>query len=431
VCVRIGRFLGVLVCVGAAALAAGCGTEDVGAGGAQPVSLAAAVSRTQDQTARVAISIATQIQSMSVSYTETGEFDFAHGRGTISMQGPLSSTEVFLPPTTYVKMPSALISTGSGSGSMLPKGKTWIAVPDSGAGDPAASLLGSPEDGADPAGLLAALTAESSSVQKLGPSAVRGVPVTGYALTIDSAKAAALPGADRADVESLLKSFDVPQFPVEVWVDGQNLVRREQLTLALSGGLGAPAGSKLTLTTDFYDFGVPVHISAPPAAEVVQESQAPKIFGSSVSSSSGSGSGSSGTPIPPTPSGTLAPGEAAAAEQAVSAFWAALGGNNTAAVAATVLPSQRTCVQSDLGSASGAPAIRVSGLHISAAEAAGDAGATVLFTVKATATMDGQSIPVLPGGAGTTQWLTTTELSGHWYVNLQNSTSLAFGGSCS
>jgi hypothetical protein len=72
----------------------------------------------------------------------------------------------------------------------------------------------------------------------------------------------------------------------------------------------------------------------------------------------------------------------------------------------------------------------VSDLHITSAEPAGGSGATVLFTVKATATMDGQSIPVLPAGPGTTQWLATTELAGHWYVNLQNSTSLAFGGNC-
>lgn len=420
---RIVRFLGVLVCVGGTVLAAGCGTEHAHTGGGQPVDLAAAVGRTQDQTARVAVTIAAQIQGMTVSYTETGVYDFAHSRGMISLQSPLSMTELFLPPTTYLKLPSEL--TGS-DGSMLPKGKTWIAVPEGEDGDPAAALLGSPADGDDPASLLAALTAVSSSVTKLGPSVIRGVPVTGYALTIDAAKAAALPGANRADVEELLKSFGGSEIPVDVWVDGQSLVRRERLTLTPPTGSGAPADTKYTLTTDFYDFGVPVRISAPPAAEVAQQSQISKGFGSSVSTSSGSGSAA---PTPPPASGTLTPGQATAAEQAVAAFWAALGRNNAAAVAATVLPAQRACVQSSVGSASGAAPVTVSDLHITSARAAGNSAATVLFTVKAQASLDELDIPVLSGEPGSTQWLATTEQAGHWYVNVDESSALIFGGS--
>ncbi len=423
---HIGRFLLVLACVGGTVLAAGCGTEHAQAGGGQPADLAAAVSRTQDQTARIAATVATQMQGMTVSFTEAGVYDFAHSRGMISMQSPLAMTELFLPPTTYLKLPTDLTGDGGGSaGSALPKGKTWIAVPDSALGDPADSLLGSPEDGADPADLLAALTAASSSVRRLGPSVVRGVPVTGYALTIDSAKAAAIPGADRANVEAMLKSFGGTEIPVDVWVDGQNLVRREELTLALPGGSGAPAGAKLTLTTDFYDFGVPVRVSAPPAAQVAQEGQAFKALGSSVSTATGS----SPAVAPPPALGTLTPDQATAAEQAVTAFWAALGSNNTAAVTATVLPAQRSCVQSSLGS--GAPTITVSDLHITSAEPAGNTGATVRFTVKAEASLDGQDLPVLPEGSGSAQWLATTEVAGHWYVDIENSTALAFGGGCS
>jgi hypothetical protein len=162
---RISRFLGVLACLGGTVLAAGCGTEHAGAGGSQPVSLTAAVSRTQDQTARVAATIGTQTQGMTLTYTENGVYDFAHSRGTLSMQNPLNMTEVSLPPTTYIKLPADFTGSGSGSGSgasALPNGKTWIALPDAATGDPAASLLGSPEDGADPAGLLAATPSRST-----------------------------------------------------------------------------------------------------------------------------------------------------------------------------------------------------------------------------------------------------------------------------
>ena len=421
---RVGRFLGVLVCVGGTVLAAGCGTEHAQAGGGQPVDLAAAVSRTQDQTTRIAVTISTQTEGMTISYAETGVYDFADSRGMISMQSPLDMTELFLPSTTYIKLPAGLTGADGGSGGKsLPKGKTWIALPDGAFGDSADPLLGSPEDGADPADLLAALKAASSSVTRLGASVIRGVPVTGFALKIDSAKAATIPGADRAAVEAMLKSFGAAEIPVDVWVDGQNLVRREELKLALPGGSGAPAGATLTLTTDFYDFGVPVRVSAPPAAQVATVG--------SLGSSSGSGSGSvgpSGNASPPPVSGTLTPDQVTSAEQAVTAFWAALGSNNTAAVEATVLPAQRSCVQSSLGS--GAPTFTVSALHITSVQPAGKSSATVHFTVKAEASLDGQELPLVDSGPGNAQWLTTTEAAGHWYVNIEDGTALGSGGGC-
>jgi hypothetical protein len=419
--VRVGRFLGVLGCVGGTVLAAGCGTQHFTAGNSQPVDLAAVVSHTQDQTARIAATISTQSQGMTVSFTETGLFDFARSRGTITMQSPVGMTEIFVPPTTYIKLPAA-----DAGGSGLPKGKSWIALPDGTVGDSADGALLGPLDGsADPADLLASLTAAASSVTKLGPSVIRGVPVTGFALKIDPAKAGAtVPGADRAAVVAFLKSLGAAEIPVDVWVDGQNLVRRESLSLAMPGGSGAPAGTKLTWTIDFYDFGVPVRVSAPPASQVATK-------GSQFAVASGSGSvGSSGSvsPTPPPVSGTLTPAQATSAEQAVTAFWAALGSNNTAAVAATVVPAQRSCVQSSLGS--GGPTITVSSLHITSAQPAASSSATVRFTVKAEAKLDGQDIPVLPQGPGSAQWLATTEVAGHWYVNIDDSTALAFGGGC-
>jgi hypothetical protein len=127
-------------------------------------------------------------------------------------------------------------------------------------------------------------------------------------------------------------------------------------------------------------------------------------------------------------SGALTPDQATSAEQAVAAFWAAVGSNKTAAVAATVVPAQRSCVESSLGS--GGPTIIVSSLRVTSAQPAGTSSATVRFTVKAEASLDGQDIPVLPQGPGSAQWLATTEVAGRWYVNIDDSTALAFGGGC-
>jgi len=435
--VRGGRFLGVLAGVGATVLAAGCGTQHAQTGNSQPVTLAAAVSHTRGQTARITSTITTRSQGMTVSFAETGLFDFARSRGTITMQGPVGMTELFVPPTTYMKIPAA--------GSVVPKGKTWLALPTAasgGAPTAASALLGSSfgADPADPADLLASLTAASSSVTRLGASTIRGVPVTGFALTIDPAKATAkVSAADKAGVLAFLKSLGSAAIPVDVWVDSQNLVRREKLSLTPTGGSGAPAGTSVVLTTDFYDFGVPVQVSAPPAAEVADLSQLIKdgkagsdVIGGSGGfsnvSASGSGSSTSVSASPPPVSGTLTAAQAAAAERAVAAFWSALGGNKPAEVGRTVLPAQRSCVESSVGSG---PRFTVSSFRTVSARPAGNGGATVRFTVNAKASLGGMDLPVLPQGPSNgAQWLVATETAGHWYVDIARSTSLAFGGPC-
>ena len=60
--------------------------------------------------------------------------------------------------------------------------------------------------------------------------------------------------------------------PADVWVDNDGLARRIQLKLdlaKLAGPDGGTDGPVLTMSMDLYDFGVPVHVEAPPASETV------------------------------------------------------------------------------------------------------------------------------------------------------------------
>lgn len=255
---------------GAALLAAGCGTEVAGSP-PHPDVLTAAVTRTGAQTARVASTITTQVQGMSVSFTTTGMFDFAHSRGMLSMQQPIGLTELFIPPHAYFRF--------SGTGGPAPlKGKTWFEVSEQLLGGPgAASAVLGPFGGvsSDPADMLASLTAIAGSEKKAGTATIRGVPVTGYRVNIDPAKAAArLPSSQRAGFDQFAKALGSGAIPVDVWVDNQDLVRRIQLTLHMPAGSGVPAGVQLAESTDFYDFGVPVRVTAPPASQVVNMSSA-------------------------------------------------------------------------------------------------------------------------------------------------------------
>jgi hypothetical protein len=264
-------------------------------------------------------------------------------------------------------------------------------------------------------------------VTNLGTATIRGVQVAGYRVDIDPAKAAArVPSWERAGFLGFASSLGTGAIPVDVWVDQQNLVRRVKLSLHLPGGSGAPASERMVQVTDFYDFGVPVRVSAPPAAEIGSMSE----IGSTsqvVKGGPTGAAGASGSASPPPASGTLPAAQAAAAERVVAAFWSALGRNDPAAVARTVPPAQRSCVRSLL---SGGPKITVTSLRVLSAQPAGNREATVRFTVKAQASLGGQNVPVFPQSPGRVQWLVTTETAGHWYVDLTRSTALVFGGAC-
>jgi hypothetical protein len=406
---RGGGYLVVLA--GVALVATGCGTQR-----AQAVDIAAAAAGTASQRARVTVTTTARTQGMSVSFTETGVFDFARSRGVLRMNGPGGkvSEELFVPPHTYVKL-------AGGIHGLLPRGKSWVAFGSAAGGGLGTALLG-PFGGTDPGDLLASLTAASTSVSNLGTATVRGVRVAHLRLDVDPAKAASrVPSGQRAGLRAFAASLGAATIPVDVWVDQQDRVRRIRWSPRLPGGMGAPAAARFTQTADFYDFGVTVRVSAPPAVQVASFSHLGSVSISSAISTT------SRRATPPRPSGTLSPSQAAAASEVVRAFWLALGRNDTRAAAQTVLPAQRTCFQSMMG----APHFTITSLAIKSAQPDGNARATVQFTVKARAILDGQSFPVLPQNHGHVQWLSTTESGGHWYVDLGHSTSLAFGPACS
>jgi hypothetical protein len=348
------------------------------------------------------------------------------------MSAPIGMTMLFLPPKIYLKLPGE-------AGNSLPNGKTWVALDVKGIGE-AAALPGLGTFGAtSPADLLTSLTAISGSVKKLGTGSVRGVAVTEYRVTINpqkAARAAKLPAAQRAGYQRFVASLGGNAMTADVWVDNANLVRQVTLSMRLPAAMAAGSGSNLgksarmTETTDFYDFGIPVHLSPPPAAQVARMGS--MISGTGSVSSGGSyagGSVNAPSSTPPAASGTLTPAQAMASEQAVTGFFTALGQHSPAAVARMVLPAQQSCVSSKL---SGAPKITVKSLRIVSAAPAGTGKATVRFAVSASANLGGQTVPfpLFAPDSGGQQWLETAESGGHWYVDLGASSAFLFSGPC-
>lgn len=139
--------------------------------------------------------------------------------------------------------------------------KPWIKVS---AGEGAASALGAPlGDGTEVLKLLD----QAGGLTSVGSETVRGVDTTHYQGSLDVASALAEVSADdRAKAESELGKVGIDpaaaEVPVDVWIDGDDLVRRVQV------GVSTPATAGGTFTMELYDFGQPVNVTVPPASQV-------------------------------------------------------------------------------------------------------------------------------------------------------------------
>jgi hypothetical protein len=202
------------------------------------------------------------------SFGGDGEFDFDRriGRLTLDLgdgtQGVsvTSSTVVFVDSVVYYELPAGLI----------PGGKRWLQIDLQSVANASSLDFGPLLQGsqADASQYLLWLTAVSPAVTKLGEGEVRGVPTTRYRALVDLVRLEeqAPPGREdewRAYVETLQGRLAVEAVPVEIWVDGDGLIRRLHLEYAFTS-----EGSSTTVTTELYDFGVQVDATAPPPGQV-------------------------------------------------------------------------------------------------------------------------------------------------------------------
>jgi hypothetical protein len=105
----------------------------------------------------------------------------------------------------------------------------------------------------------------SGDVHKVGTDTVRGVVATHYAGTLDTAKLARqtsrnLSAAELAQAQRLLKKSGITTEHIDLWVSADNLPV-ESATSALS------RTGTVSTTAYYSDFGVPVHVEAPPASD--------------------------------------------------------------------------------------------------------------------------------------------------------------------
>lgn len=144
----------------------------------------------------------------------------------------------------------------------LPAEDEWMGIDAS---------LGAASEGAfpvssDPTAALTQLRAVSDKFERLGPKRIRGVETEGYRSTLD---ADSLPtylrekGADQAAEKYERLAETAPTTTeIETWIDGKGLVRRMR-TIAHTRDSSSGKESVMTVTGDFFDFGISPAIDLP------------------------------------------------------------------------------------------------------------------------------------------------------------------------
>ena len=230
----------------------------------------AAVKTAEARSARVATSV-TLAGGADGEQTFGGEgvFDFRKQSGEMT----LSLSGLRLPGTgsTRLVFDRYVVYYELGEGILLP-GKRWLGIDLQSLAVASALDLESLVQGtqADPSQLLLWLGALGSAVDEVGEETVRGVETTHYRAVVDlerlGAQAPAGHGAEwAAYVQALKARLGTNEVPVEIWVDGDGLLRRLRQEYRFGGGGG---GISTTITMELYDFGVEVDVERPPPDEV-------------------------------------------------------------------------------------------------------------------------------------------------------------------
>jgi hypothetical protein len=261
----------------AASIAAGCGQGSASSNSAPPASngkasaktlLAAATATSNTGSARFTMQLSMPTAYGQATMHGTGETTFASPPHLTlnmlvqmpQMGTPVRASERAIGTTIYMKMPFLTAD--------IPGGKPWLKLDLEAAGKTQGMDFGSLMNSGsqNPATILAFLQGVSSNVQNQGTETIDGVQTTHYHATVSPQRMLArLAKKDPKAVSTYRKALSLTGMgdePVDVWVDGGGLLRRE----TLHADMPALNGS-MDFTMDLSDFGVAVNVTAPPASQ--------------------------------------------------------------------------------------------------------------------------------------------------------------------
>lgn len=228
----------------------------------------AAEKTTEAKTARIATLVRVAEPGGQQRFGGRGRFDFERRAGEMMLEliegesaGFGNAKAVFVDSTVYYELPVGALGGG----------KRWIQLDLQNIADASGIDFGPLVQGsqADPTQYLLWLGALGPGITKIGEEDVRRVPTSRYRAAVDLSllEQQAPPGKEAewaAYVQTLRDRLGVAFIPVEVWVDDEGLIRRFNHEYGFSA-----EGTTAVVTTEIFDFGVAVNVSAPPPAQVV------------------------------------------------------------------------------------------------------------------------------------------------------------------
>jgi hypothetical protein len=206
-----------------------------------------------------------------IDMTGTGVVDMASGDSRLTMTLPgLGETELrSVDRTMYLKLPAQFAGM---------TGKPWLRLDAKGMAGAGLGQLSQ----LSPADQLAYLKGVSEDVTTVGKETVDGVATTHYRVKLDLDRAAAAMSAEaRKRFAEARKSLSSTILPAEVWVDDKGMLRKFEVTLAMTPPKaattvpGAPTGPMTMVVSQRYsNLGKPVAVTAPPESQFTDMSKA-------------------------------------------------------------------------------------------------------------------------------------------------------------
>ena len=221
---------------------------------ADPVAKAA-TKTTGEGSAHVKFTATSVANGLRVAITGSGDYASSSRRAQVNVAftSPLSSgtiRELMQGSTIYMVSPLFKSS--------IPAGKAWVKIDLTKTGR-ASGFDFTSFSAATPRQALELLQTTAGKPAKVGTETIDGVETTHYTATIDPAK---IPNGAR-----LQKLTGASYEPVDVWVDGDDHVKRLHIAYSMTGAAAAGVGSSNEMTMTFSDYGKQVDVSVPPDAE--------------------------------------------------------------------------------------------------------------------------------------------------------------------
>jgi hypothetical protein len=223
------------------------------------------------------------VPGLEFTVRATGVFDYRRGRLEVRWEDDDggSGREIVVDDFWYSEIPEV---------NRTANGKAWLRASATGRcdyGKPrtrllvyglSASWFGDPALFGDPGLILEDLRRFGASPAAVGREDVHGVPATRYTARLDVRRAVAITlgesGWSPAAIDCV--SGNAPEEPldVEVWVGDDGLARRVRSVLEYRVDDDPAAELERDVATfDFFDFGAPVRVESPPAADVLDASE--------------------------------------------------------------------------------------------------------------------------------------------------------------